>query len=74
MSEEAECKLGSVNFKTELDPGEVFRLPFGVTGISDNWSMSTMGAVVKGLGALATVTQPMQESQTISERRLGFHG
>jgi hypothetical protein len=40
----------------------------GVTGISDDWYRSTMGAVVRILEAPGTVTQPMRESQTNSER------
>jgi hypothetical protein len=39
-----------------------------VTGISDDWYRSTMGAVLKRLEACGTVAQPMWESQTNSER------
>ena len=63
-----ECKLGSVNFRRVSDPKRAFRPAFVVTGISDDWYGSTMGAVVKRLGAPGTVVQPMRESQTYSER------
>jgi hypothetical protein len=39
-----------------------------VTGISDGWYGSTMGVVVRSLGAPGTVAQLMRESQTNSER------
>jgi len=63
-----ECKLRSVNFRRVSDPRRAFWPAFGVTGISDDWYESTMGAVVKSLGAPGTVAQPMRESQTNSER------
>jgi len=63
-----ECKLRSVNFRREPDPRRAFRPAIGVTGISDDWYGSTMGAVVRSLGAPGTVAQPMRESQTNSER------
>jgi len=56
-----ECKLRSINFRRVSDPRRVFRPAFGVTGISDDWYGSTMGAVVKSLGAPGTVAQPMRE-------------
>jgi len=66
--EDVECKFRSVNFRRVADPRRAFRPAFGVTGISDDCYGSTMGAVVKSLGAPGTVAQPMQESQTNSER------
>jgi len=64
----AECKLRSVNVRREADPRRAFRPAIGVTGISDNWYGSTMGAVVRSWGAPGTVAHPMWESQTNSER------
>ena len=63
-----ECKLRSVNFRRVSDPRRAFWLAFRVTGISDDWYGSTIGAVVKSLGAPGTVAQPIRESQTNSER------
>jgi len=63
-----ECKLRSINFRRVSDPRRAFQPAFGVTGISDEWYRSTMGAVVKSLEAPGTVAQPMRESQTNSER------
>jgi len=63
-----ECKLKRSNFRREPDPRKAFRLAMGVTGISDNLYMSTMGAVVKCLGASGTVVKQMWESQTNCER------
>ena len=63
-----ECKFRSVNFRRVSDPRRAFRLAFRVTGISDDWYGSTMGAVVKSFEAPGTVAQPMRESQTNSER------
>jgi hypothetical protein len=57
-----ECKLRSVNFRRVSDPRRAFRPDLGVTAISDDSYGSTMGAVVKVLGALGTVAQPMRES------------
>jgi len=74
MWEEAECKLRRVNFRRESDPRRAIRPAFGVTGISDDWYRSTMGAVLISLGAAGTVAQPMRESQTDSERCLGSYG
>jgi len=68
------CKLRSVNFRRESDPRRAFRPAFGVTGISDDWYVSTMEAVVISLGAPETVAEPMQEAQTNSERCLGSDG
>jgi hypothetical protein len=65
-----ECKLRSVNFRRESDPRRAFRPAFRITVISDHWYGSTMGAVVKSLGAPGTVAQSMRESQTNSERFL----
>jgi len=50
--EEAECNLRRVNFRRELDPGRAFRPAIRVTGISDTWYRSTMGAAVKNLEGL----------------------
>ena len=66
-----ECKLRSVNFRRVSDPRRAFRPAFGVTGISDDWYGSTMGAVVKSLGAPGTVAQPMWESK-LTLRDAGF--
>ena len=66
-----ECKLRSVNFGRESDPRRAFRPAFGVTGISDDWYGSTMGAVVKSLGAPGTVAQLMRESK-LTLRDAGF--
>ena len=66
-----ECKLRSINFRRKSDPRRAFLPAFRVTGISDDWFMSTMGAVVIRLGAPGTVAQPMGESHTNSERFLG---
>jgi hypothetical protein len=63
-----ECKLRSVNIRRVSDPRRAFWPAFGVTRISDDWYRSTMGAVVKSLGAPGTVAQLMQEAQTNSER------
>ena len=71
-----ECKLRSVNFRRVSDPRRAIRPAFGVTGISDDWYGSSMGAVVKSLGASGTVAQPMRESQTNSEKcwvPMGIH-
>jgi len=65
-----ECKVRSVNLRRELDPRRAFQAAIGVTGISDELYGGTMGAVVRFLGAPGTVTQPMRESQTNSERCL----
>jgi len=46
VSEEAECKVRSVNFRRESDPRRAFWPAFRVTGISDDWYRCTMGAVV----------------------------
>jgi len=72
--EEAECKLRSINFRREWDPRRAFRPAFGVTGISDDWYTSTMGAVVIRLGAPWTVALPMRESWTKFNRCLGSQG
>ena len=69
-----ECKVGSVNVRRESDANGAFQPAFGVTGIFDDWYGSTMGVVVISLGAPVTVAQPMQESQTNSERCLGLYG
>jgi len=66
-----ECKLRSVNFRRVSDPRSTFRPAFGVTGISDDWYGSTMGAVVNSLGAPGTVAQPMRESK-LTLRDAGF--
>jgi len=66
--EEAECKHRRVNFRRKPDLRKAFRPAIGVTGISDDWYGSTIGAVVKGLGAPGTVAQPMRESLSNSER------
>jgi len=68
-----ECKLRRVNFRRESDPRRAFHPAFIVTGVSDHWYRSTLGAVVVSLGALGTVTQPMRESQSNSERWLGTY-
>jgi len=69
--EVAECKFRSVNFSRDSDTRRAFRLAFRVTGICDALNGGTIGAVVIGLGAPATVTQPMRDCRTISERCLG---
>ena len=45
-----ECKLRCVNFRRVLDPRRPFRSAFRVTGISDDWYRSIMGAIVISLG------------------------
>jgi len=65
------CKLRSINFRRVSDPRRAFRQTFGVTGISDDWDGSTMGAVVKRLGAPGTVAEPMRESK-LTLRDAGF--
>jgi len=69
-----ECKLRSVNFRREPDARRAFQPDFRVTGTSDDWYGSTIGAVVISLKAPGTVNQPMWESQTHSERCLGPYG
>jgi len=79
-----ECKLRSINVRSESDLRRAFRPAFGVTGISDDWYSSTMGVIVivwehvgapeRTLGAPGSVTKPTQESQTNSERCLGCDG
>ena len=69
-----ECELRSVDFRRKSGPRRAFRLAFRVTGTSDDWYGSTMGAVVISLGAPGTVAQPMRESQTNSQRCLGPYG
>jgi len=66
--EDVECKVRSVNFRRVSDLRRAFWPAFSITGISDDRYGSTMGAVVKGLGAPGTVAQPMGESQINSER------
>jgi len=73
MWEETECELGSVNVRRESDLARAFWLAFWVIGISDDWYRSTIGAVVKSFRAPGTVTQPIQEFQTNSERCLGSY-
>jgi hypothetical protein len=63
-----EYKLKWVNLRRERDPRKAFRMAIRVTGISDDWHGSTMGALVKSLEAPGTIVQPMQKSQTNSER------
>jgi hypothetical protein len=58
-----ECKLRSIKFRRVSDPRRAFRPAFGVTGISDDWYRSTIGAVMKSLGAPGTVAQPMRKSK-----------
>ena len=47
--EDVECKLSCVNFRRVSDPRTAFRPAFWVPGFSDDWSKSTMGAVVTSL-------------------------
>jgi hypothetical protein len=69
-----ECKRRRNNFRRESDPRRAIWLAFGVTGTSDDQYGCMLGAVVISLGAPGTVAQPMQESQTNSERCLGPYG
>jgi hypothetical protein len=41
-----ECKLRCINCKRASEPSRAFRLAFGVTGISDDWYISTIGVIV----------------------------
>jgi hypothetical protein len=54
-----ECILRSVNCCREHDAGKGLWPPIGDAGISDDWYGSTMGVVVRSLGAPGTVAQPM---------------
>ena len=45
-----ECKLQWVNFRKVSDPRRAFQPDFKVTGVSDNWYISTLGVIVIGLG------------------------
>jgi hypothetical protein len=69
--EEAECKLRSISWWGESDPGRAFQPAFRLAGIADDWYRSTMSAVGITLGAPGTIAQPMRESQTNYERCMG---
>jgi hypothetical protein len=54
--ENVECKLRCVNFRRVSDHGKAFQLPFGVTGIPDDWFRSSMGVTVISLKSPETAS------------------